>query len=111
MVAVLVIWLVGFLLAVNLVTFAAFAVDKRAAARDNQRISEDTLLKLALLGGSPGAKLAQARLRHKSVKQPFGRRLNLIIGLQVLLLAAGVSLYLSPGSRAVIFSQFPVLLE
>lgn len=105
------IWALGFLLAINVVTFAAFAVDKRAARLGNQRIAENTLLKLALLGGSPGAKLAQARFRHKTVKQPFARMLNLIIGFQVLALLGAAALAASPGLRETVFAQIDVLFD
>jgi uncharacterized membrane protein YsdA (DUF1294 family) len=53
------------------VTFGAYALDKSAAKRGAWRTSENTLHLLALVGGWPGALIAQSRLRHKSRKQPF----------------------------------------
>ena len=53
------------------VTFLAYAWDKAAAERGAWRTSEDTLHGLALLGGWPGALLAQGMLRHKSRKASF----------------------------------------
>jgi uncharacterized membrane protein YsdA (DUF1294 family)/cold shock CspA family protein len=58
-------------LAVSVVTFAAYALDKSAARRGGWRTAESRLHLLALLGGWPGALVAQATLRHKSRKQPF----------------------------------------
>lgn len=58
-------------LVVSLATFAAYALDKRAAEKGNWRTSESTLHLLALAGGWPGALIAQSRLRHKTRKQPF----------------------------------------
>lgn len=55
----------------SLVTFGAYAFDKSAAKRGAWRTSESTLHLLALVGGWPGALVAQRRLRHKSRKQPF----------------------------------------
>lgn len=48
-----------------------FAWDKQAAQGGAWRTSENTLHLLSLLGGWPGALLAQFQLRHKSRKQPF----------------------------------------
>lgn len=58
-------------LALSAVTFAAYALDKSAARRGGWRTAESRLHLLALLGGWPGALVAQATLRHKSRKQPF----------------------------------------
>ena len=58
-------------LVVSTATFGAYALDKSAAKRGAWRTSESTLHLLALVGGWPGALIAQSRLRHKSRKQPF----------------------------------------
>jgi uncharacterized membrane protein YsdA (DUF1294 family) len=52
-------------------TFAAYALDKMAAKNGNWRTSESTLHLFSLVGGWPGALIAQSRLRHKTRKQPF----------------------------------------
>lgn len=75
------------LLTINALTIAAFAEDKRRAVAGEWRTREFTLLSLALVGGSPGAFWARRRFRHKTRKQPFGSRLELIAMLQT-----GVSL-------------------
>src|SRR5712692_4793705 len=64
-------WLVCWLLAVNLVTFAMYGVDKYLAQQESWRIPENTLFLLALLGGSPGAFLAMQIFRHKTIKGTF----------------------------------------
>ena len=66
-------WLLGALAALNLVTYAAYAVDKSAARRGAWRTPEQHLHLLALLGGWPAAWWAQQRLRHKSSKLEFRR--------------------------------------
>jgi uncharacterized membrane protein YsdA (DUF1294 family) len=71
-------WLLAWLLFWGVLTFLVFFWDKLCARRGWRRISEARLLWLALLGGILGAKYAQRRLRHKTYKQPFGRRLNQI---------------------------------
>jgi len=58
-------------LVVSSATFAAYTLDKMAAEKGNWRTSENTLHVLALVGGWPGALIAQSRLRHKTKKQPF----------------------------------------
>ena len=58
-------------LALSLVTFIAYALDKSAAKRGAWRTSEGTLLLLGLAGGWPGALIAQETLRHKSKKTSF----------------------------------------
>lgn len=70
---------------VNLLTFFAFGWDKHCARTDRRRVAEATLLRMAFFGGSAGAKIAQRHFRHKTYKQPFGRQLNLILFLQIVL--------------------------
>lgn len=55
----------------SIVAFLMYAKDKNAAQRDRWRTSESTLHALSLLGGWPGAKIAQSFLRYKSKKLSF----------------------------------------
>lgn len=52
-------------------TFIAYKIDKSAARNGRWRTKESTLHVLALLGGWPGALVAQHLLRHKSKKESF----------------------------------------
>ncbi|TVP51811.1 MAG: DUF1294 domain-containing protein, partial [Halomonas sp.] len=52
----------------SVIAYTTYAVDKKAAINRRQRVSEKTLHLLGLLGGWPGALLAQQRLRHKTQK-------------------------------------------
>jgi len=58
-------------LAASVVTFIMYAVDKSAAKNDTWRTPESTLHWLSIIGGWPGALIAQQTLRHKSKKQSF----------------------------------------
>ncbi|PME35205.1 hypothetical protein BCV39_19405 [Vibrio sp. 10N.286.55.E10] len=63
--------LIPLYLLMSIFTYLMFAWDKQAAQGGAWRTSENTLHLLSLLGGWPGALLAQFQLRHKSRKQPF----------------------------------------
>ena len=80
------------LIAMNFFAFAAFGVDKSLAETGAWRISERTLLQLALFGGTPGAYAGRALFRHKRRKQPFSDQLHAIAGLQ-LVAAAALAVY------------------
>jgi uncharacterized membrane protein YsdA (DUF1294 family) len=56
---------------VSLLAFLAYAVDKSAAVNGHWRTSEKTLHLLSVVGGWPGALLAQQLLRHKCSKPSF----------------------------------------
>jgi uncharacterized membrane protein YsdA (DUF1294 family)/cold shock CspA family protein len=85
-------------LAASPVTFIAYAVDKSAARKGRWRTKEGTLHLLALIGGWPGALVAQSVLRHKSRKQPF----RAIFWLTVILNCAALAWLSTPGGRTVI---------
>ncbi|TPQ29494.1 DUF1294 domain-containing protein [Methylomonas koyamae] len=55
----------------SVLTFFLYAVDKHAAQRGYWRTKENTLHLSSLVGGWPGALVAQTTLRHKSKKQSF----------------------------------------
>ncbi|MDR9829127.1 cold shock and DUF1294 domain-containing protein [Vibrio sp. FNV 38] len=76
--------LIPWYLVLTVFTYVIFAWDKRAAQQNRWRTPENTLHLLALLGGWPGALLAQHQLRHKSKKQPFKAILWLTIALNLL---------------------------
>ncbi len=59
---VLAVWLI----AINIVTFAVYGIDKRRAKRGAWRVPEKTLFLLPLLGGSLGALLGMKVFHHKT---------------------------------------------
>lgn len=75
-----------YLLAVNVVAFAAFGIDKYKAKRGLWRISEATLLLLAVVGGSLGALMGMRIWHHKTQHAKFRYGLPLIILAQIALI-------------------------
>ncbi|MBK5145495.1 DUF1294 domain-containing protein [Budviciaceae bacterium BWR-B9] len=55
----------------SLITFLFYGKDKSAAKNHTWRIKESTLLWLGVIGGWPGALMAQQLFRHKSSKKSF----------------------------------------
>ncbi len=81
-----------YLVIVNIIAFIAYGVDKQKARRGRWRISENTLLLLAVLGGSIGAIWGMKAFHHKTKKATFSVGLPVILILQIILLAAFVGL-------------------
>ena len=69
-----------YLIGINVLTFLIFGADKWKAKRDKWRIPEDTLIWLAIAGGSVGALLGMYLFRHKTKHRKFQ------IGIPVILL-------------------------
>jgi uncharacterized membrane protein YsdA (DUF1294 family) len=67
---------------INAWTMVLFWDDKRRARAGAWRISEASLLGMALIGGTPGAFLARAWFRHKTRKHPFSTVLFFIAAIQ-----------------------------
>lgn len=90
--------LLYYLLAVNLLTFLAYGLDKWKAVRNgrksggktrhnnrlSRRIPEASLLLLAVLGGSPAALLAMYLFRHKTLHKKFRYGVPAILLLQLI---------------------------
>ena len=75
--------LIYYLLAVNVLTFIVYGVDKWKARRGRWRVPEATLMGLAALGGSVGAWLAMQLFRHKTQKKKFRNGVPALFVLQV----------------------------
>lgn len=56
---------------INVLTFLVYGADKRRAKSGKDRISERSLLLLALLGGAGGAWLGMYVFRHKTRHSKF----------------------------------------
>jgi uncharacterized membrane protein YsdA (DUF1294 family) len=84
------------LLLLNVITFALYGIDKHAAKKGTQRISERTLLLLALLGGSPAAWIARHYFHHKTSKRSFVIRFWLVVLIQMVCIIAYLAIHFHP---------------
>lgn len=72
-----------YLVAINVVTFFIYGIDKWKAKRSKWRITETSLLLLALLGGSIGAWLGMKAWHHKTLHKKFKYGIPLIFIIQL----------------------------
>ena len=77
--------ILGYLLAVNITSFLLYGIDKYKAKKGRWRISEATLLLMAVIGGSIGAWVGMRIWHHKTMHKKFKYGIPLIIILQVAL--------------------------
>lgn len=78
--------IIVYLLAINIVTLIAFAVDKIAAIEHRSRIRIVTLLALAFIGGSIGALIAMYVFHHKTKQDYFSVGVPLIMLMQAVVI-------------------------
>ncbi len=79
-------YLFWYLVIINLVSAAVCFFDKRRAVRNKWRISEKSLMLLAVLGGGVGMYAAMLAVRHKTRKKKF------MIGIPVIIIIETVAL-------------------
>jgi uncharacterized membrane protein YsdA (DUF1294 family) len=79
-------YITAFLLAVNVMAFFMYGIDKWKAKKDKWRTSEATLLWIAVIGGSIGAWLGMKVWHHKTMHKKFRYGLPLIIIVQIALI-------------------------
>lgn len=72
-----------YLLAVNILAFVLFGIDKQKARRNLWRIPEKTLLLSALIGGSAGAILGMQFFHHKMRKPKFAVGVPVILVVEI----------------------------
>ena len=82
----------AYMLLVSILTVLVYAKDKSAAERGMWRVRESTLHLWSLLGGWPGAYVAQRTLRHKTRKDTFLTRYRLTVAVNCAVVAFVVML-------------------
>ena len=78
--------LLYYLIVITIVTFLVYGIDKWKAKQGSWRISEATLLILAVIGGSIGALLGMKVWHHKTMHKQFKYGLPLILLVQIALI-------------------------
>ena len=71
--------LLYYLIVINVVTFLVYGIDKWKAKKGSWRISEATLLILAVIGGSIGAMLGMKVWHHKTMHKGGVRDVDNIV--------------------------------
>lgn len=75
-----------YFLAINAVAFIVYGIDKYKAKKAKWRISEATLLLLAVLGGSIGAWIGMKVWHHKTMHKKFKYGIPAILLMQIALM-------------------------
>ena len=78
--------IIYYFVAINIVAFFVYGIDKLKAKRNRWRIPESTLLLLAVIGGSVGALLGMKVWHHKTMHKKFTYGIPFIIAVQILFL-------------------------
>ena len=73
-----------YLFFINIITFFIYGYDKRQAIKDQWRISEKTLILLAIIGGSLGAMMGMRTFHHKTLKNKFRIGIPVIVIVQII---------------------------
>ncbi len=71
---------------INVLTFFVYGIDKWKAKKNRWRVSESTLLTLAIIGGSIGALLGMRVWHHKTLHAKFKYGVPLILIVQIALI-------------------------
>ena len=74
-----------YLLAINALALLLYGIDKYTAKKGRWRISEATLLTMAVIGGSIGACIGMRIWHHKTMHKKFKYGIPLIIIMQIAL--------------------------
>lgn len=82
------IYIIVYLLLINVYALMAMRRDKQYAIRHKQRIKEKTLLLLAVIGGSTGIWIGMYQFHHKTKKFIFRAGIPLILIVQIYIITA-----------------------
>lgn len=75
-----------YLIAINLISFIAFYIDKQKAITNGFRIAESILILLSAIGGFIGSLTAIFFIRHKNKKLRFLLKLFLVLTVEAIVI-------------------------
>lgn len=79
------IYILSYLILINLFSFLAMYIDKKKAVNHKWRISEFNLIMLSVIGGSIGMLLGMHIFRHKTKHKKFTIGVPLILVAQIII--------------------------
>lgn len=74
-----------YIVLINILTFFIYGIDKLKAKKSKWRVSENTLIGMAIIGGSIGAWLGMKIWHHKTLHKKFKYGVPLILVVQMAL--------------------------
>ena len=74
-----------YIVLINILTFFIYGIDKLKAKKSKWRVSENTLIGMAIIGGSIGAWLGMKIWHHKTLHKKFKYGVPLILVAQTAL--------------------------
>ncbi len=80
--------LLSWIIAITIITFAAFGFDKGMAKAGKARIPEAVLLALTFSGGTIGALLGRYMFNHKTSKKSFRAKFWVVVLIQIMIIVA-----------------------
>ena len=75
-----------YLIGINILTFLIYGIDKYKAKHSKWRVSEASLLLMAVVGGSIGALLGMRVWHHKTMHKKFKYGVPAILMIQIVLI-------------------------
>lgn len=73
-----------YFIAINIISYFIMSIDKKCAKKGKQRIPENVIFSLSILGGGAGVVVAMNRVRHKRKKRSFTVGMPIITALNVI---------------------------
>ncbi len=86
-------YIIAYVILINILGILSMWIDKRKSIKHKWRISEKTLLYIALLGGSIGSLCGMYLFRHKTQKMRFAVGIPAILIFQILAIIFIVTQY------------------